>query len=75
MSNAFFIAILLTRLSQERAKAAASLKAKGNAAYQAKQFSKAADLYTRAIAVTPTPEPVFYSNRAACSSFSHRDST
>ncbi|CAL1702609.1 unnamed protein product [Somion occarium] len=57
------IAVMST---EERAKAAASLKAKGNSAYQAKQYSSAADLYTRAIEVTPTPEPVFYSNRAAC---------
>ncbi|KAI0077999.1 ADP/ATP carrier receptor [Panus rudis PR-1116 ss-1] len=52
--------------TEERAKAAASLKAKGNAAYQRRDFQKAAELYTRAIAVSPTPEPVFYSNRAAC---------
>ncbi|KAI0795831.1 ADP/ATP carrier receptor [Abortiporus biennis] len=51
---------------EERTKAAASLKAKGNSAYQQRQFVKAADLYSRAIAVTPKPEPVFYSNRAAC---------
>ncbi|KAK7681841.1 hypothetical protein QCA50_015188 [Cerrena zonata] len=57
---------LASMSTEDRSKAAASLKAKGNAAYQAKQFTKAADLYTRAIAASPTPEPVFYSNRAAC---------
>ena len=51
---------------QERSKVAASLKARGNAAYSSRQFSTAIDLYTRAIDVTPKPEPVFYSNRAAC---------
>ena len=51
---------------QERTKVAASLKAKGNSAYQARKFPTAIDYYTRAIAVTPTPEPVFFSNRAAC---------
>lgn len=51
---------------QERVKAAASLKAKGNSAYQQRKFATAIDYYTRAIAVTPKPEPVFFSNRAAC---------
>ncbi|KZT20687.1 ADP/ATP carrier receptor [Neolentinus lepideus HHB14362 ss-1] len=50
----------------EKIKIAASLKAKGNGAYQSRKFSVAADFYTRAIAVSPKPEPVFYSNRAAC---------
>ncbi|EIN04478.1 ADP/ATP carrier receptor [Punctularia strigosozonata HHB-11173 SS5] len=50
----------------ERSKAAASLKTKGNQAYQQRKFSIAADYYTRAIEVSPKPEPVFYSNRAAC---------
>ncbi|KAH8105230.1 hypothetical protein BXZ70DRAFT_1004749 [Cristinia sonorae] len=52
--------------TEERKKAAASLKALGNTAYTKREFSSAVELYTRAIAVTPTPEPVFYSNRAAC---------
>ncbi|KAI8995265.1 hypothetical protein BD414DRAFT_506078 [Trametes punicea] len=57
----------IARMSEEeRAKAAASLKAKGNAAYQQRKFATAIDYYTRAIAVTPKPEPVFFSNRAAC---------
>ncbi|RPD58165.1 ADP/ATP carrier receptor [Lentinus tigrinus ALCF2SS1-7] len=51
---------------EERTKVAASLKAKGNSAYQARKFATAIDYYTRAIAVTPKPEPVFFSNRAAC---------
>jgi import receptor subunit TOM70 len=42
------------------------LKQKGNDAYQSRKFAIAADLYTRAITVSPQPEPVFYSNRAAC---------
>ncbi|KAI0370674.1 TPR-like protein [Pilatotrama ljubarskyi] len=57
----------IARMSEEeRTKAAASLKAKGNAAYQQRKFATAIDYYTRAIAVTPKPEPVFFSNRAAC---------
>ncbi|KAI0773196.1 ADP/ATP carrier receptor [Trametes elegans] len=57
----------IARMSEEvRSKAAASLKAKGNSAYQQRKFATAIDYYTRAIAVTPKPEPVFYSNRAAC---------
>ncbi|KAI0821749.1 hypothetical protein BC628DRAFT_1412718 [Trametes gibbosa] len=51
---------------EERTKAAASLKGKGNSAYQQRKFAIALDYYTRAIAVTPKPEPVFFSNRAAC---------
>ena len=58
--------IAYTDVAQERTKIAASLKAKGNAAYQQRKFSAAIDYYTRAIAVTPKPEPVFFSNRAAC---------
>jgi tetratricopeptide (TPR) repeat protein len=60
---AFFILLTTT---QDRVKVAASFKAKGNAAYQAKNFEEAAELYTKAIQVSPKPEPVFYSNRAAC---------
>ncbi|KAG5643987.1 hypothetical protein DXG03_009277 [Asterophora parasitica] len=51
---------------QERARLAAAFKEQGNAAYKARRFAQAAVLYTRAIDVTPKPEPVFYSNRAAC---------
>ena len=57
---------ILLLVIQERTKIAASLKAKGNSAYQQRKFPAAIDYYTRAIAVTPKPEPVFFSNRAAC---------
>lgn len=53
---------------QERVKQAASLKTRGNSLYQARKFEQAIDLYTQAIQVSPRPEPVFYSNRAACPS-------
>lgn len=39
---------------------------KGNKAYQERKFAEAVDYYTRAIEVSPKPDPVFYSNRAAC---------
>ncbi|KAK0452993.1 ADP/ATP carrier receptor [Desarmillaria tabescens] len=52
--------------TEERTALATSYKAKGNAAYQQRQFTTAAELYTRAIQVSPKAEPVFYSNRAAC---------
>lgn len=45
---------------------ATKLKADGNAAYSKRKFTEAAKLYSRAIEVTAKPEPVFYSNRAAC---------
>ncbi|RDB21749.1 Mitochondrial import receptor subunit tom70 [Hypsizygus marmoreus] len=51
---------------EERTKLAASFKEKGNTAYKERRFAQAAVLYTRAISVSPKPEPVFYSNRAAC---------
>ncbi|KAF8152250.1 ADP/ATP carrier receptor [Crassisporium funariophilum] len=51
---------------EERIKNASFLKAQGNTAYQSRNFSRAIDLYTRAIEMSPKPEPVFYSNRAAC---------
>ncbi|KAF8509489.1 ADP/ATP carrier receptor [Gautieria morchelliformis] len=54
---------------QERTKIAADLKASGNSAYSQRKFTEAADLYTRAIEVSPKPEAVFYSNRAACADF------
>jgi mitochondrial import receptor subunit TOM70 len=57
---------MLIRGFQERKSLAASLKQKGNDTYQARKFTVAAEFYTRAIAVSPQPEPVFYSNRAAC---------
>ncbi|KAF7328823.1 ADP/ATP carrier receptor [Mycena venus] len=51
---------------EERSTLAASFKTKGNAAYSSKKFAAAARLYTLAIDVAPKPEPVYYSNRAAC---------
>ncbi|KAF9221146.1 ADP ATP carrier receptor [Gyrodon lividus] len=50
----------------ERIKVAGTLKSRGNTLYQARKFEQAADFYTQAIEVSPRPEPVFYSNRAAC---------
>jgi len=52
--------------NEERSAAAAQLKQRGNSVYQARKFAEAAELYSRAIQVTPKPEPVFFSNRAAC---------
>ncbi|KAF2087778.1 mitochondrial precursor proteins import receptor [Saccharata proteae CBS 121410] len=43
---------------------AAKLKAAGNKAYGSKDYSKALDLYTKALLCKQ--DPVFYSNRAAC---------
>lgn len=51
---------------EDRKTLAGELKAKGNAAYSKKNFIKAAELYTQAIEVSPSAEPVYYSNRAAC---------
>ncbi|KAJ7641549.1 ADP/ATP carrier receptor [Roridomyces roridus] len=51
---------------EERTALAASFKSKGNGAYSTKKFDAAAELYTIAIEITPKPEPVYYSNRAAC---------
>ncbi|KAJ6096339.1 Mitochondrial outer membrane translocase complex subunit Tom70 [Penicillium sp. IBT 16267x] len=52
-------------LSEEtRKEYAAKLKAAGNKAYGLKDYPKAIDLYGRAIICKP--DPVFYSNRAAC---------
>ena len=50
---------------QERKSLASELKLKGNNAYIERKFEEAVLLYTRAIEVTPEPDPVFYSNRAA----------
>ncbi|KAH7419940.1 mitochondrial precursor protein-like protein import receptor tom70 [Cadophora sp. MPI-SDFR-AT-0126] len=49
---------------QERKDYAAKLKAAGNTAYGAKDYTKAIDLYGKAIICKP--DPIFYSNRAAC---------
>ncbi|KAK1828370.1 hypothetical protein QBC39DRAFT_359389 [Podospora conica] len=48
----------------ERKERAAKLKEAGNKAYGAKEFQKAIDLYSKAILCKP--DPVYYSNRAAC---------
>ncbi|KAF8834259.1 mitochondrial outer membrane translocase receptor TOM70 [Paxillus ammoniavirescens] len=50
----------------ERIKVAGTLKSRGNNLYQTRKFEQAADFYTQAIEVSPRPEPVFFSNRAAC---------
>ncbi|KIN96739.1 hypothetical protein M404DRAFT_927158 [Pisolithus tinctorius Marx 270] len=50
----------------DRIKRAGCLKSRGNAQYQARRFTQAAELYTQAIQVSPKPEPIFHSNRAAC---------
>lgn len=49
---------------QERKEYAAKLKEAGNKAYGAKDYPKAIDLYSKAIICKP--DPVYYSNRAAC---------
>ncbi|TRX90284.1 hypothetical protein FHL15_008829 [Xylaria flabelliformis] len=43
---------------------AQKLKAAGNKAYGSKDYNKASDLYSKAILCKP--DPIFYSNRAAC---------
>ncbi|EIM84818.1 mitochondrial outer membrane translocase receptor TOM70 [Stereum hirsutum FP-91666 SS1] len=55
-----------TMPEEDRVKVAGSLKLKGNKAYQGRRFTEAVEYYTRAIDISPKPEPVFYSNRAAC---------
>ncbi|KAG2002581.1 ADP/ATP carrier receptor [Coprinopsis cinerea AmutBmut pab1-1] len=57
---------ILALPEEQRAKYAAAFKSQGNNAYTKRNFSEAAEHYTKAIAVSPKPEPVFYSNRAAC---------
>jgi len=52
--------------TEERTNRAAALKASGNAAYAQRNFADAVEFYTRALEVSPKPEAVFYSNRAAC---------
>ncbi len=49
---------------QERKDYAAKLKAAGNTAYGKKDYPKAIELYGKAILCKP--DPIFYSNRAAC---------
>ncbi|EXJ94823.1 mitochondrial import receptor subunit tom-70 [Capronia coronata CBS 617.96] len=50
--------------AEERATYAGKLKAAGNKAYGSKDYNKAIELYGKAILCKP--DPVFYSNRAAC---------
>jgi import receptor subunit TOM70 len=50
--------------TQERKSFAAKLKAAGNQAYGSKDYNKAIELYGKAILCKP--DPVYYSNRAAC---------
>ncbi|KIW27794.1 uncharacterized protein PV07_07501 [Cladophialophora immunda] len=49
---------------EERATFAGKLKAAGNKAYGSKDYNKAIELYGKAILCKP--DPVYYSNRAAC---------
>ncbi|KAH8685887.1 mitochondrial precursor protein-like protein import receptor tom70 [Tricladium varicosporioides] len=49
---------------QERKDYAGKLKAAGNTAYGSKDYNKAIELYGKAILCKP--DPIFYSNRAAC---------
>jgi len=55
---------VLSLSEDERKTYAAKLKEAGNKAYGAKDFDKAIGLYSKAILCKP--DPVYYSNRAAC---------
>lgn len=57
-------AIVQTLSPEQRAEYAAKLKEAGNKAYGLKDLPKAIDLYSKAILCKP--DPVFFSNRAAC---------
>lgn len=50
--------------TEDRALYAGKLKAQGNKSYGSKDYNKAIELYGKAILCKP--DPVFYSNRAAC---------
>ncbi|KAI1434185.1 mitochondrial precursor protein [Xylaria sp. CBS 124048] len=49
---------------EQRNDYAQKLKAAGNKAYGSKDYNKAIDLYSKAVLCKP--DPIFYSNRAAC---------
>ncbi|KAI0179168.1 mitochondrial outer membrane 72K protein [Hypoxylon sp. FL1284] len=53
-----------TFTDEQRREYALQLKNAGNNAYKAKDYSKAIDLYTKAILCKP--DSIYYSNRAAC---------
>ncbi|PNY26370.1 Mitochondrial import receptor subunit tom70 [Tolypocladium capitatum] len=57
---------ILSLTQEQRQEYAAKLKQAGNKAYGDKAYNKAIDLYSKAILCKP--DPVFYSNRAACHS-------
>ncbi|KAI0433547.1 mitochondrial import receptor subunit tom-70 [Xylaria sp. FL1042] len=50
--------------AEQRNEFSQKLKAAGNKAYGSKDYNKAIDLYSKAILCKP--DPIFYSNRAAC---------
>ncbi|TFK65437.1 ADP/ATP carrier receptor [Pluteus cervinus] len=52
--------------TSQRKELANSFKTKGNTEYGKRDFDSASKLYTSAIEISSTPEPVYYSNRAAC---------
>jgi import receptor subunit TOM70 len=54
---------------EERKSFAAKLKAAGNTAYGAKDYDRAIELYGQAILCKP--DPIFFSNRAACFNAKH----
>ncbi|KAK3808715.1 MAG: mitochondrial outer membrane 72K protein [Benniella sp.] len=55
----------ITKLSQQQRRENANvLKTRGNSMYSAKKWNEAIRLYSQAIAFSP--DPVYYSNRAAC---------
>ncbi|KFX88135.1 hypothetical protein O988_09147, partial [Pseudogymnoascus sp. VKM F-3808] len=55
--------------ADDRKSFAAKLKAAGNTSYGAKDYDRAIELYSQAILCKP--DPIFYSNRAACFNAKH----